>query len=84
MDREEREILILKELKEIKIQLLKNSMSPLNLTEAAKFLNITKSSLYKLTSNNKIPFYKPNGKRIYFEKGELTDWLLSNKVTTQI
>ncbi len=54
---------------------------PLN--EAAEFLRVSKSCLYKKTSQKQIPYYKPPGcKRIYFRKKELEEWLLSNKVKT--
>ena len=33
----------------------------LNLEEAASFLGIAKSTLYKMTHENRIPFYKPAG-----------------------
>jgi len=46
------------------------------------YLNVSKSFLYKLTCKNRIPFYKPNGKKIYFEKGELNKWLLKNRIKT--
>lgn len=47
----------------------------LNLEEAAIFLGIAKSSLYKMTHNQVIPFYKPNNKMVYFERSELLKWL---------
>lgn len=59
----------------------KEEVIPLN--EAAEFLKISKSCLYKKTSQKQIPYYKPLGcKRIYFRKAELEEWLLSNKVKT--
>lgn len=55
----------------------------LSLKEAAEFLKVSKSCLYKKTSQKQIPYYKPPGcKRIYFRKAELEEWLLSNKVET--
>ncbi len=47
--------------------------------EAAIFLNIEKSYLYKLTSAGIIPFSKPNGKMIYFSRQDLVKWALSNR-----
>ena len=43
----------------------------LSLEEAAKFMGIARSSLYKMTHQQAIPFYKPNGKLVFFEK---SDW----------
>lgn len=53
-----------------------------NLDEAALFLSLKKSYLYKLTSTNQIPFYRPNGKLVYFEKADLENWLRSNRVSS--
>ena len=47
----------------------------LPLSEAADYLGLTKSALYKLTHRNEIPFYKPNGKMCYFERHELDSWM---------
>lgn len=47
----------------------------LNLEETALFLSISKSTLYKLTHKGIIPFYKPNGKLIFFKKIELLQWI---------
>ena len=56
--------------------LLSKSDRPLTLDEASQYLNISKSFLYKLTSTNRITHYKPNGKRIYFQKSDLDKWLM--------
>jgi len=55
----------------------------LNLKEAARYLNMSCSHLYKLTSAKEIPHYKPRGKQVYFEKRELDKWLLQNRQTTK-
>ena len=52
-----------------------NQTKPLTLVEAAKFLDLSPSHLYKLTSERKIPHFKPNGKKIYFDESELVQWL---------
>ena len=55
----------------------------LNFAEAAKYLELSHSHLYKLTSAGNIPFYKPNGKKLYFNRVELDEWLLRNRNNTQ-
>ena len=40
----------------------------LNLEEAADFLGMAKSTLYKMTHLNQLPYFKPAGKLIFFEK----------------
>ncbi len=52
----------------------------LSLNEAAKFLCASKSFLYKMTSQKVIPHYIPSGKKIYFKKSDLQDWLLKNRI----
>ena len=51
----------------------------LSFTETAIYLEVSHSHLYKLTSNGTLPFYKPNGKKLYFNRHELDQWLLSNR-----
>ncbi|NDV63786.1 AlpA family transcriptional regulator [Bacteroides sp. 224] len=54
----------------------------LTFDEAAIFTGLSKSYLYKLTSGQKIPHYKPSGKLCYFNREELQAWLLQNRVST--
>ena len=56
----------------------------LSFEEASRFLNLSKSYLYNLTSGNLIPHYKPQGKMLYFEKTELEAWLRQNPVKTAV
>lgn len=55
----------------------------LNFNEAAIYLEVSHSHLYKMTSTGVIPSYKPNGKKLYFNRRELDSWLLSNRQTSQ-
>ena len=50
--------------------------------EAARYLGVSKSYLYKLTMQQKIPHYKPLGKMCYFNRHELEAWLQTNRVAT--
>jgi excisionase family DNA binding protein len=45
-------------------------------------LELSQSHLYKLTSAGSIPHYKPNGKKLYFNREELDQWLLRNRNAT--
>lgn len=51
----------------------------LTLEESALFMSISRSTLYKMTHSSAIPFYRPNGKLIYFEKAELLKWMRQNR-----
>lgn len=50
--------------------------------ETARYLGISLSYLYKLTCNRQIPHYKPMGKMCYFNRKEVEQWVLSNRVAT--
>ena len=52
----------------------------LTLQEAAQYMGIARSSLYKMTSNQTIPFYRPNGKLIFFERDDILTWIRRNRV----
>lgn len=62
---------------------LDSAKETLTLEEAARFMGIAKSSLYKMTHEQTIPYYKPNGKMVYFEKAVLTEWIRQNRVMSQ-
>jgi len=51
----------------------------LSFKEALSYLNTSASFLYKLTANNRITFFKPSGKLIYFKKINLDEWILRNE-----
>jgi len=53
----------------------------LNIQEAAAYLNMTVAALYSLVSRRDIPVNKP-GKRLYFDKNELNEWIRSGKRNT--
>ena len=55
----------------------------LTIEEAAEFLSVSKSYLYKQTSAQRIPHYKPTGKRCYFRRSELEEWILAGGISTQ-
>lgn len=55
----------------------------LTLEEAAMFIGVKRSQLYKMTHKQAIPFYKPNGKLVYFERSELLKWLRSGASMSQ-
>jgi excisionase family DNA binding protein len=57
-----------------------NNDEILSLNEAVKFLKASKSFIYKMTSQKLIPHYIPSGKKIYFKKSDLEDWLLKNRI----
>jgi len=70
---------LLRRISNIEKLLEQRKTKPLNLVEAAKYLSISQSHLYKLTSQRKIPSHKPNGKYLYFFKDELDEWIVTSE-----
>jgi excisionase family DNA binding protein len=74
------------EIKEIAKEVVNNTIfctkAMLTSDEAAAYMGIAKSYLYKLTMKQVIPHYKPMGKMCYFNRVELESWLQSNRVAT--
>ncbi|WP_299150284.1 helix-turn-helix domain-containing protein [uncultured Dokdonia sp.] len=59
-------------------RLLVSRKKSLTFDETCDYTGLSRSYLYKLTSQNRIPFSKPNGKVIFFDKDKLDTWLLQN------
>lgn len=55
----------------------------LTLEDVALLTGLSKSYLYKLTCAKQIPYYRPNGKQIYFDRGEVEAWMKQNRVNTR-
>ncbi len=78
--------IIIKKLDSIEKMLTEQNMlrkDVLTFNEAAVYLDVSHSHLYKMTSTGVIPSYKPNGKKLYFNRKELDEWLLTNKQLSQ-
>jgi len=66
-----------------KIELMKNKKA-LTMEEAAMFTGLKVKTLYQMTCKNTIPYYKcENGKTNYFDKDELTKWMLAFRKKTR-
>ena len=63
--------------------MLLSQKTVLNFEEASVYTGLSKSHLYKLTSTGGVPCYKPTGKKLYFNKEELDEWMLRNKKLSQ-
>ena len=50
----------------------------LTFEQGCQYLGYAKSYVYKLTSAGILPFSKPNGKSIFFDREKLENWMLSN------
>ena len=59
---------------------LQEAENILTFADACKYLCVSRSTLYKLTSNKEIDHFKPNGKMIYFSKAQLNSYIKSRRV----
>jgi excisionase family DNA binding protein len=67
-------------LSRIELRLIEQQPKPLTLEEAAHYLDVSKSEMYRLTSKSVLPHSKPGGKKIFFRKADLDAYLLHNRV----
>lgn len=56
----------------------------LSFQEACEYCGYKPSYFYKLTSAGIVPFSRPNGKKIFFDRFKLDEWLLSNSTKGDI
>jgi len=68
------------ELKELLLKAERKEKQFYSLEQACDYLQLSKPSLYKLTSKKEITYYIPGGKKIYFQKEDLDNWVLSGRV----
>lgn len=73
---------ILEKLNRIERYSLLAAKNVLCLEDVAMLTGLSKSWLYKATSNHLIPFYRPNGKQIYFDRTEIETWMKQNRIAT--
>lgn len=66
-------------LTEIKQLINHQNLELLDLNQAAEYLKLKPSYIYSLIHQKKIPYYKPLGKRVYFNKLELNKWVTESK-----
>jgi excisionase family DNA binding protein len=79
------EILILEKLEKIEQRIGEQNLlmkEVLNFNDACNYLDISASHLYKLTSQKSIPHFCPQGKKLYFNRAELDEWLQRNRQTS--
>lgn len=59
-------------------QRLYRTKKNLTIAEASEYTGFSAHTIYQLTSNHKIKFFKPNGKTIFIPRKDLENWLASN------
>ena len=79
MKRENRELTQLDRIERYALLAAKNVLT---VDDVVILTSLSASTIYKMTCTQQIPFYKPNGKSIFFDKKEIEDWLRRNRVAT--
>ena len=51
------------------------------ISDVANYLDISKSYVYKLVMEKALPYYKPRGGRVYFDRAEVEAYVKSTRVT---
>lgn len=59
-----------------------NSKEVLTIKDVALLTGFTVGNLYRMTSEKKIPYYKPMNGKIFFKKTEIENWLLQNHISS--
>lgn len=59
-------------------KLLLGTKKVFNFEELVEYTGLSRSYLYKLTASGTIPFSKPSGKVLFFDKDRIDQWLLEN------
>lgn len=75
--------LIFNELAEIKRNTLLAAKNVLTFEDVVLLTGLSKSHLYNLTHRKEIPYYRPRGKQIYFDRAEVEEWMKQNRVNTR-
>jgi prophage regulatory protein len=70
---------ILKKLNQLEILIVSTSKQILTVEDLINYTSFSRSYIYKLVHKSIIPYSKPNGKTLFFQKKEIDDWLLQNK-----
>ena len=66
----------------ITANIISTTKAVLTVDEAARYMGIAKSTLYKMMMRREIPYSKPGGKVCFLNRMELEAWLMSNRMAT--
>jgi excisionase family DNA binding protein len=55
----------------------------LSVNEAAEYMGLSLSSMYKLTHRRELPIYKPSGGKVYFKKEDIIAYQSRHRLKSQ-
>ncbi len=70
---------ILEKLERIESYLFESTKPIMTVEELVVYTGFTKSYIYKLVHLKEIPFFKPQGKLLFFDREEINNWIRQNK-----
>ena len=50
--------------------------------EVVNYTGFSQKQIYKLTSTRQIPHYKPSGRKLFFKKNEIDEWITRGRIDT--
>jgi prophage regulatory protein len=73
------ETIIIDKLNKLETLLVSSVKQILTVEDLINYTGFSRSYIYKLVHKNIIPYSKPNGKTLFFQKKEIDTFLLQNK-----
>lgn len=67
-------------LEEIRKDITRTEDEVLTIEHVVRIIKRSKSTVYNLVHQKKIPFYRTNKKSLYFKKKEIEEWLYNNPI----
>lgn len=71
--------MILEKLNKLERLITDSTKEIFNIEDLINYTGFSRSYIYKLVHKNVVPYSKPNGKFLFFQKSEIDEWLLQNK-----
>lgn len=73
------ETIIIEKLNKLETLLVSSAKQILTVEDLINYTGFSRSYIYKLVHKNILPYSKPNGKTLFFQKNEIDTFLLQNK-----
>lgn len=73
------ETIIIEKLNKLETLLVSSVKQILTVEDLINYTGFSRSYIYKLVHKNILPYSKPNGKTLFFQKNEIDSFLLQNK-----
>ena len=59
-----------------------NDKNILTVEDLMDYTDFSQKQIYKLKSTRQIPHYKPSGKKLFFKKNEIDEWITRGRIDT--